>query len=507
MEHHVTSHSTIDGRSTEVVEIPTPSCGPNQILIANRASLVSAGTERSTIDLAKQSLLAKARSRPDHVARVLQKVRQEGLLGTIQQVRAKLGQPIPLGYSSAGVVIEVGKNVTEFKVGDRVASNGPHAGVVAVPKNLAAKIPDGVAFDDAAYAVIGAIGLQGVRLAKVGLGDIVLVIGLGLIGQITVGLLRAAGCTVIATDLDPSKRTLAEAMGADAVGTADEIVGILNQRYGVEGADVVIITASTKSNQPIELAGLAVRKKGRVVAVGAVGLDLPRRSFYPKEAEFVVSCSYGPGRYDPAYEDQGRDYPYAYVRWTEQRNIAAVLQMIADGKLPVGKLTSHHFPITDALSAYQLFEQKQPYLGVIIDYPEQSAFGRRVDREPNAVNILGEQVTSSFEQSAPRAQKKMIGVSLIGSGSFANATLVPAFLASKRFALRGICSAAGLSARTLTHKVSAAFTATDPIEIFSDEQTDAVIIATRHDQHADLIIKSLLAGKHVFVEKTSCDHA
>jgi len=301
------------------------------VLIANACSVISAGTERAAIELAKKSLLGKAKERPDQVRRVLEKLRNEGILNTISQVREKLDEPMTMGYSSAGVVLACGAGVQEFKPGDRVASNGPHAGVVCVPKHLCAHVPDSVPFDHAAFTVLGAIALQGVRLAKLELGDTAFVIGLGLIGQLTVALLKAQGCNVIGTDLDSSKCELALRMGTNYASPEMKVEGVMGLTRGL-GADAVLITASTKSDEPVELAGETVRKKGRVVAVGAVGLNLPRRPYYFKEAEFVVPCSYGPGRYDPEYEEKGHDYPSAYVRWTEQRNMEAILSLMASGR-------------------------------------------------------------------------------------------------------------------------------------------------------------------------------
>ncbi|MFP6694573.1 MAG: zinc-binding alcohol dehydrogenase, partial [Pirellulales bacterium] len=314
------------------IEVPAPMVQPGQLLIQNHRSLISAGTEKTVRNLAKKSLLGKARERPDHLRRVLEKLRQEGLWNTVRQVREKLDEPMPMGYCSAGVVLACGPGVQNYKPGDRIASNGPHAEVVSVAKNLCARIPDRVTSEQAAFTVIGAIAMQGVRLAEVSLGETSLVIGLGLVGQITVALLKAAGATVIGTDPDATKCEMARQMGADVVQTglrAGDVLNMTNDR----GADAVLITASTKSDVPVALAGDAVRKKGRIVAVGAVGLNLPRRAYYFKEVEFVVSCSYGPGRYDPQYEDHGNDYPAAYVRWTQQRNMQAVLDLAAAGRI------------------------------------------------------------------------------------------------------------------------------------------------------------------------------
>jgi predicted dehydrogenase len=478
----------IDGGATEVVEAPIPPCGPHEVLVANRFSLISAGTERSTVELAKTSLLQKARKRPDHVRRVLEKVRQEGLLTTIRQVRAKLATPMPLGYSSAGVVIDVGDNVRHFHVGDRVASNGPHAGVVAVGENLCARVPENLPLDRACYAVVGAVALQGVRLANVGLSDVVGVIGLGLIGQMTVSLLKAAGCTVIGADLDPKKQRLAREMGADFAGDVRSFSEQIALRTGGRGADAILITASTASNQPIETAAAAARQKGKIVAVGAVGMTIPRREFYPKELEFVVSCSYGPGRYDAEYEQGGRDYPYAYVRWTEQRNIEAVMQQMAAGRLPVEKLTSHRFGIDDAPQAYELIASSEPSLGVVLEYPEESAPTRRRFDLPHA-------------SQAPPKPTGLIGLGVIGAGNFAGATLIPMFAEDGGFQFTGLSSAGGPAARTLAGRHKFAFTATDFQELLADRNTDAVAIATRHHLHVPMGLAALKAGKHVFLEK------
>jgi len=478
----------IDGGATEVVEAPLPACGPHEVLIANRFSLISAGTERSTVELAKTSLLQKARKRPDHVKRVLEKVRQEGLLTTIRQVRAKLATPMPLGYSSAGVVIDVGDSVRNFHVGDHVASNGPHAGVVAVGENLVARVPESLPLDRACYAVVGAVALQGVRLANVGLGDVVGVIGLGLIGQMTVSLLKAAGCTVIGADLDARKQDLAREMGADFAGDVRTFAERIALCTGGRGADAILITASTPSNQPIETAAAAARQKGKIVAVGAVGMTIPRREFYPKELDFVVSCSYGPGRYDAEYEQSGRDYPYAYVRWTEQRNIEAVMQQMAAGKLPVEKLTSHRFAIDDAPQAYELIASSEPSLGVLLEYPAELPPPRRRFDLPRTTEVLTKPMGS-------------IGLAVIGAGNFAGATLIPMFAGEGGFQFTGLSSTGGPAARTLATRHKFAFTATDFHEVLADVNTDAVAVVTRHHLHVPMGLAALKAGKHVFLEK------
>jgi predicted dehydrogenase/threonine dehydrogenase-like Zn-dependent dehydrogenase len=466
-----------------VAAVPEPLARPGHVLIANACSIVSAGTEKMVLELAKKSLLGKARERPDHVRRVLQKLRTEGFFNTVRQVVEKLDEPMTMGYSSAGVVLASGAGVQHFKCGDRVASNGPHAGVVCVPKNLCARVPDAVPFDQAAFTVLGAIALQGVRLARLGLGDSVFVIGLGLVGQIAVGLLRANGCRVIGTDLDPAKCRLAMQMGADRAEAGLEAGHVLEWTRGL-GADAVLITAATKSDGPVELAGEAVRQKGRVVAVGAVGLHLPRRPYYFKEAELVVSCSYGPGRYDPEYEERGHDYPAAHVRWTEQRNMQAVLDLMAAGRLNLAPLISHRFPIAEAEAAYRLIETgREPYLGIVLEYPPAEA--RPVERRIEL-------------RSAPTDRR--MGVGCLGAGSFARMVLLPA-IQKAGLRPRILCSASGLTAIHSGEKLGFEAATADEDEVFRDPDVQAVFIITRHDRHAAQVVKGLRAGKHVFVEK------
>jgi len=471
-----------------VQTIPSPTAAAGEVLIANQASLVSAGTDKMVLDLAKKSLLGKARERPDHVRRVLDKIRSEGLVTTIQQVRRKLDEPITMGYSSAGTVLACGSGVQDLKPGDRVASNGPHAEVVSVPRNLCARVPDSVPFDHAAFAVLGSIALQGVRLAKCELGETVLVIGLGLVGQLTVALAKAAGLRVIGTDPDAQKCELAVRMGASEARPgirADDVA----QVSGGLGADAVLITASTKSNGPIELAAAAVRKKGRVVLVGVVGLELDRRPFYFKEAEFVVSCSYGPGRYDPEYEERGHDYPPAYVRWTEQRNIQAVLDLMGSGRLDVGPLISHRFPIEQGERAYELIESgSEPFLGIVLEYPQAP------DRAtPNVVTL---------RPPAEANGKPRCGV--LGAGNFARMVLLPAIQKNRGFELAAICSAKGLNATHAARTAGAEAACSDEAEVFGDATIDTVFSVTRHDQHARHVLRAIETGKNIFVEKPLC---
>lgn len=477
----------IQSGATTVREIPDPIAPPGGVVIATMASLISAGTEKYVVELAKKSLLAKARERPDHVRRVLQKIKQEGLLNTAQQVRAKLAEPMPLGYSSSGVVLACGKGVQEYKPGDRVAVVGPHAGVIAAGRNLCARVPDNVSFEQAAYASVGAIALEGVRLAKVTLGERVMVIGLGLIGQMAVCLLKAQGCKVFGVDLDPKKLELAKSLGADAVGLGSprEAVRVFANNRGV---DAVVITAATPSNEPIEFAADACRVRGRIVLVGVVGLNLPRPPFFQKELEFTVSASLGPGRWDTAYEEKGIDYPFGHVRWTMQRNMEAVLDTISEGKLPVERLTTHRLPIDRAAAAYDLItEAKEPFLGIILEHPTPPL-------KPKRRVVL----------SARPAAAGKLGIGMVGAGNFARLVLLPTLAKLGGVEFRGLCSARGLNAESSGRRLGFAYATTDYEEVLADPATHAVFIATRHDLHAEQVIKALRAKKHVFVEKPLC---
>jgi predicted dehydrogenase len=474
--------------ATTVEELPTPFAPPNGVLIATAASLVSAGTERYVVELARKSLIGKARERPDQVRRVLQKLRQEGLRATATQVRAKLDEPMALGYSLAGVVLDCGIGVQELKPGDRVAAAASHADIAAISKNLCASIPENVTFEQAAYAGVGAIALEGVRLARVSLGERVLVIGLGLIGQMTVGLLKAQGCRVMGVDIDAAKLDLAKAFGADdvAVGTPRDAI---NAFSGGNGVDAVVITAATQSNEPIEVAADVTRSRGRIVLVGVTGLNIPRPPFFAKELEFTVSSSVGPGRTDTTYEDKGVDYPFGHVRWTAQRNIAAVLDVIAMGKLPVEKLTTHRFPIERASAAYDVITSKsEPFFGVVLEYaePHERRLKRRLDLP-----------------RSPRARGGRLGLSVIGAGNFIRLVMMP-LIGKSDVTLRGLCSAKGLNARTTGEHYDFRYATTDVGELLSDADTNAIFVATRHDLHAELVVKCLRAGKNVFVEKPLC---
>jgi predicted dehydrogenase len=477
----------INSGKTNVRQLPDPIALPGHVVVATRASLVSAGTERYVVDLARKSLIAKARERPDHVRRVLQKIKAEGLLPTAQQVLAKLDEPMPLGYSSAGVVLECGRGVQEFKPGDRVATAGPHAGVIAIGRNLCAAVPDTVTLPQAAYTSVATIGLEGVRLARVTIGERVLVIGLGLIGQICVALLRAQGCRVFGVDIDPTRLALAQQFGADATGIGSPSTDVKAFSDG-HGVDAVIITAATPSNEPIEFAAEVCRVRARIVLVGVVGLQLPRAPFFQKELEFTVSSSLGPGRSDPSYEEKGIDYPFGQVRWTAQRNMSAVLDVMAAGRLPVDLLTTHRLPIERAAEAYDLItERKESFLGVLITYPDST-----------------EKPVRRRDLHSDRRAHESLGVSLIGAGNFARLIMMPILSKMGRIAWRGMCTAKGMNAEHSGRKMGFAYAASDVAEIWKDRDTSAVFIATRHDLHADLVVAALRAGKHVFVEKPLC---
>lgn len=479
------SHNVLRGR-IRVARVPAPACRPGHVLIANTCSVISPGTERSALELGKKSLLGKARERPDQVARILEKIRTEGLRSTIAQVFDRLDRAAPLGYSSAGVAIACGEGVNDIRPGMRVASNGPHAGIVCVPRNLCGVVAEGVPFDQAAYAVLGAIALQGVRLARLELGETAYVIGLGLVGQLAVALLRAAGCRVLATDLDPWRCEVAASLGAERAAPEVDAREVLARTRGL-GADAVLVTASTRSDGPVELAAEAVRPKGRVVAIGAVGLNLPRRPFYFKEAELVVSKSYGPGRYDPEYEERGRDYPPAYVRWTEQRNIQAVLDLMASGRLNVAPLTTHRFPIEKAEEAYDLVKRGDARaLGILLEYPDSAP------------------VRTVRLRAAPPDGR--VAIAFLGAGQFARAVLLPRLRELGSLRPKILCSPGALSATEAAEKFGFEEVTTDEDRALGDPEVKVVFIATRHDRHAGLAARALASGKHVFVEKPLAIH-
>jgi polar amino acid transport system substrate-binding protein len=471
-----------------LIDAPVPRAGGGRNLVATRVSLISAGTEKQIIDLARSSLAGKAMARPDLVRKTLQKVRNEGLLPTVQKVFAKLDTPIPLGYSLAGIVVEAGKDAGGYAVGDRIACAGAavanHAEYNAVPKNLSVRIPAGVDDEAASFVTIGAIALQGVRVANPTLGERVVVMGLGLIGQLTVQLLKANGCRVLGFDPNPARAKLAIEMGADvAVSDAlDDAVRGFTDGYG---ADAVIVTASSKSSAPPNQAAEISRMKGRVVMVGLTGMEIDREPYYKRELDLRLSMSYGPGRHDPAYELEGHDYPLAYVRWTEQRNMQAFLELVAEGRVTPLKLVTHRFPIEQAEAAYKLMDGDEPYLAILLTYSD---------------------TPTPIERSIPVASKKASvatgrGTGFIGFGNYAKSVLLPALKKAGNERLTTVVTSTGLSAHDAAERQGFAQAATDPQAVLGDADTDCVFIATRHDSHARLTVEALDAGKHVFVEK------
>lgn len=478
--------------TTEVADVPVPRTSRGALLIKTSQTLISPGTERMLVDFGKAGWIEKARQQPDKVKMVLDKIKTDGLKPTLDAVFNKLDQPLPVGYCNVGVVDEVGDGVSEFKAGERVISNGKHAEAVTVPVNLCAKVPDAVSDEEAAFTVLGAISLQGIRLVKPTLGETIVVTGLGLVGLMTVQLLRANGCRVLGIDFDKEKLQLAKNFGAEVVdlSAGQDPLEISNLYSRGRGVDAVIVTAATKSSEPIHQAALMCRKRGRIVLVGVTGLELSRDDFFKKELTFQVSASYGPGRYDPNYEEKGQDYPVGFVRWTEQRNFEAVLDMMAAGSLDVKPLISHRFLIDDAENTYELISGDSPSLGILLEYP-----GLKITKESRVVNFKSYPCNSDSTKES--------GFSFIGAGNYATRSLMPAFKKSGA-KLINVSSANGVSGMHAGRKFGFEKTTTDNDYIFNDRGTDAIIITTRHNSHADLVIKAVDSGKHVFVEKPLC---
>jgi predicted dehydrogenase/threonine dehydrogenase-like Zn-dependent dehydrogenase len=473
--------------STTVAEIPAPRCGDGQVLVQTSVSLVSAGTERMLVAFGKGNLIQKARSQPDKVKQVLQKARTDGLAATVDAVRSKLDQPLALGYCNVGRVIEA--RATGFALGERVVSNGKHAEIVAVPRNLCARIPDGVCDEAASFTVLAAIGLQGIRLAQPTLGECVVVTGLGLIGLLTVQMLRAQGCRVLGVDMDPARLELARRFGADTVNPAagEDVLARATAFSRGQGVDAVIITASSKSNEPVSQAAQMCRKRGRIILVGVVGLDLNRADFYEKELTFQVSCSYGPGRYDPNYEEGGQDYPIGFVRWTEQRNFEAVLDLMASGTLDVKPLITHRFAIEDGAQAMALLTSAEPSMGILLAY-------RAALNDAPAIRRVALGV-------APNSGKGVVG--FLGAGNYAGRVLIPDFKDAGA-SLHTVVSGGGVSAVHFGKKFGFAQAATEADAVINNPDIDTVVIATRHNAHAGQVLAALRAGKHVFCEKPLC---
>jgi predicted dehydrogenase/threonine dehydrogenase-like Zn-dependent dehydrogenase len=478
-----------------VEDVPPPVLKPDGVLVSNVASLVSAGTEKAIIELAKMNPLQKARARPDLVKKVLAKAGQEGLLATGRIVMNLVSAPLPLGYSCAGIVTQAGGRVADISPGSRVACAGlgyaNHAETVYIPRNLLVPIPDNVSFEEAAFVTVGAIALHGVRQAELTLGETVVIIGMGLVGQITAQICAASGCRVFCIDLDQPKVDLAKTLGADdgvSGGDAATLRGAVMAFTNGRGADAILITAGTKSNAPIVLAPELARDRARVVAVGDVGHDIPRRAYYEKEIDLRQSRSYGPGRYDPNYEEKGHDYPLGYVRWTENRNMEAFLDLVARGRVQLKPLLTHRFEVTEAQKAYDLLlgETKEPYIGILLNY------------DPNKPQPTSVEIKSSG--TAPKKDGD-IALGIIGAGQFAQGVLLPALKSVKGVNFRSFATGSGLTSVNVARKYGAVNCTSDYNEILNDPAIDAVLIATRHDTHASMVAAALRAGKHCFVEK------
>ena len=471
---------------TTITDSPAPNNSPNHLLISTSTSLLSSGTERMLVDFGKASYIDKARQQPEKVKMVLEKVQTDGLLTTYDAVQSKLKQPLPLGYCNVGTILEVGKGVEDLRKGDRVVSNGPHADIVKVPKNLCAKIPDNVSDEAAAFTVVASIGLQGIRLAKPTLGECFVVTGAGLIGLLTIQMLRANGCRVLAIDFDQSKLELAKQYGAEICNPAngeDPVAAGMTFSRGV-GVDGVIITASTKENSPVTQAARMSRKRGRIILVGVTGLELNRADFYEKELSFQVSCSYGPGRYDSNYEEKGQDYPIGFVRWTEQRNFIAVLDMMSNGTIDVDPLITHRFKFEDAVQAYNILTEDKAGLGILLEYTSNTNSRLNKHQDLETLHVDPSNAVVGF----------------IGAGNYASRILIPAFKEASA-QLHTIVTSGGISGVIHGKRAGFAKASTDTDALFNNKDINTIAIATRHNTHAQFVEKALQAQKNVFVEK------
>ncbi len=480
---------------TEIVEIPVPKPPPGAVLVRTAASVVSVGTERMVVEFAARSLLGKARSRPDLVRQVLQKARREGVLSAVDAAFKRLSRPMALGYSSAGIVVEAGDGVVEFHPGDRVACAGGghavHAEFAVVPVNLLAPVPDAVSLEDAAFATLGAVALHGFRLSEAVLGETVGVIGLGLLGLLTAQIAHAAGCRVLGVDLDPARVQLARRLGVEAAVARADAGSAARTFSASRGLDAVIVCADTASSDPLVLAGEIARDRGRVIAVGATGMTIPRKPYYEKEIDFRVSRSYGPGRYDLLYEEAGVDYPIGYVRWTEQRNLQAFLGLLAAGKVKLAPVITHRFPVEDAPKAYGLIsgkaKKKEPFLGVLLTYSEDALL----------------ETVMPLRGGPPReiSSENAIRLGVLGAGAFATLVALPAVARIRKVGKVSIVSAGGLSAKLAARDFGFERASTDPADVLNDPRINTVGIFTRHHLHAGLTAAALRNGKHVFCEK------
>ena len=475
-----------------IEEVPAPTCGDNEVLVRNAYSMISVGTESASLHVGGKGavgIASKAISNPELVHKAIEMVKKEGISKTIKVIKGQTGKLTPLGYSSSGIVSEVGKNITDIAVGDRVACAGAgyanHAEIISVPRNLVCKIPDNVDFDEAAFTTLGAIAMQGIRRAQAQFGDNVVVIGLGLLGQIACQILKAAGAHVIGIDIMKERVELAKELGADIcfVGGKDAVGKVMKYTDGI-GADSVIIYAATSSSEPVKQAMQMARKKGRVVVVGAVGMEIDRSPFYEKELDFLISCSYGPGRYDSLYEEKGMDYPIGYVRWTENRNMQEFLKMLSEKKVNVKRLIDYTFPIEEAAKAYETLTEKRP-IGVLFGYREltKKEIVRRVQLKPSAI------------------RKDKINVAVIGAGGFAQVYHLPNLKRIPYYNIKAIVTRTGSNAKKIAEEYGAEYCTTDYKEVLQDEDVNMIVIGTRHNLHAPIIIEAANAGKHIFVEK------
>ena len=477
---------------TIVSDVPVPNPGQGTALVRTAASLVSAGTERMVVEFARKNLVGKAQSRPDLVQQVLNKVKREGMLTTIEAARNQLDQPLALGYSSAGTIVKTGPGLRGFRVGDRVACSGGnyavHAEFAAIPQNLLAAVPDAVDFEQAAFTTVGAVAMQGFRLSGLQVGERVAVIGLGLLGQLAVGIAAAAGCQVLGIDLDPGRVELAKQMGAKTAVNRQTAVAAAEAFSSGVGMDAVLICADTASDDPVELAGELARDKAKIVVVGAVGLKVPRKSYYEKELGLVVSRSYGPGRYDPNYEEKAQDYPIGYVRWTEQRNMTAFLDLLDQKRLDASPLITHRIPIEEGNRAYDTLTGQEPYLGVLLTYGEEP-----LPRENRIPNLLAPSVRVN--------PGEILALGVLGAGNYARAMFLPVVKKTSGVAPVGIISASGVRAHHAARRYGFGFAASDPKTVFEDPAINLIAILTRHNLHTPQILDAFAAGKCVFCEK------
>jgi polar amino acid transport system substrate-binding protein len=495
----------------KVYDVPAPALRPGGVLVRTACSLVSAGTERAKVELAKRSLIGKAKARPEQVRQVWRALRDQGFQDTYRRVTNRLSALEPLGYSCSGIVSEAASDVRGLTAGDFVACAGGgyanHAEVNFIPMNLCARIPTGRAgapealLEGAAFATVASIAMQGVRRADLEVGEVAVVIGLGLIGLITVQILKASGCTVVGIDPDENRRRIALTTGCHAVArSSKELQSLVLQRSDGFGADAVLVTAASSGSGPVENAARVARDRARVVIVGAVGLDLPRQPFYEKELDLRLSRSYGPGRYDPEYEEHGHDYPIGYVRWTEKRNMQSFLRLLADGAIDVRPLITHRFPIAEAERAYELITRnEEPYLGVVIDYGRAEMERGPEPPRPQLVELAPAVEAGARPMTA--SPRNVVRIAVIGAGSFAQNVLLPAIKSDSRVELRTVVTTSGLGATSVAKRFGFANAASDPAAVFDDPEVDAVVIATRHDSHASLAAEALRRGKAVFVEK------